>query len=88
MGDSEKTGLCRKDGFVCVHVCTCAHARVFACAIGMLQMRLQDTCDGTELEMDSPDIRTFELSIPLFLTNSLVTSSKPRSFSVLQFPGL
>lgn len=36
MGDSEKTGLCRKDGFVCVHVCACAHARVFACAIGML----------------------------------------------------
>lgn len=33
MGDSEKTGLCREDRFVCVHVCAvhtcvCLHVRI------------------------------------------------------------
>lgn len=32
MGDNEKMSLCRKDGFVCVHVHACAHVCVFACA--------------------------------------------------------
>lgn len=33
MGDSEKTGLCRKDGFVCVHVCLCTCACVYAASM-------------------------------------------------------